>query len=270
MFLDIPNELILQVAENLSLSDLDHLLQTNRFLERLLSPILLKRAITALVTVKRRSVLHWAAVHDRGPLMKLLLERGARASIDTVDDNGMTALHSAAIRGHKTPVKLLLENGANIEIESKLGWTPLLLAAITGNSTVTRLLLERGASVQIISRTFSNKNALHYAVALGHISVVDVLIEMGCDPGALDWYGVDATQIAAEFGQEMMAKRLLDLGGFCKNPYVDSSICLLSVSAIRFHIYLCQSSLIFDKDFCKACSTLTEYSVSSPAFAGFI
>lgn len=97
-------------------------------------PVLLKRELTILVTVK-----YWALVHNRNSLMKLLLEWGAWVSIDKVDNNGMTALHSAAIRGYEMSVKLLLENGANTKIESHLGWTPLLLAEITGSYKVTTI-----------------------------------------------------------------------------------------------------------------------------------
>lgn len=193
----MPKELILHVAESLSSRDLSRLLRVNHFLQELLSPVLLKRAVTTLVGPKRRRILHWASSHNRSPLVALLLERGV--SVDTEDENRMTALHPAVIQGYETPVKLLLDNGVNPEAESGIGWTPLLLAAITGNSTITRLLLEKGVNIELTPGGYSDQNALHHAAAFGHLDVVNVLIEMGCKTGVLDLYAINAVQISALF-----------------------------------------------------------------------
>lgn len=93
----MPNELILHIAENLSSGDLSRLLRVNHFLQELLSPVLLKHAVTTFVGPKRRRILHLASSHSRGSLMSLLLEQGV--SVDTEDENRMTALHPAVIQG---------------------------------------------------------------------------------------------------------------------------------------------------------------------------
>lgn len=118
-----------------------------------------------------------------------------------VDVTESTALHSAVIRGYEMPVKLLLKNSANTEIKNKLEFTPLMLAVPSHNSALTRLLieLEGGANIESTRRGFMNQTVLHHAAALGHIDVINVLIEMSCNTEAVDTYGMNAAQIAAFF-----------------------------------------------------------------------
>lgn len=208
--LDLPNELVLQIAANLSARDLCRLVCTNRFLARLLSPVIQDRAVSARVGAQRCSILQWAAKHNQLSLITQLLGRGA--SIDKVDDTGMTALFSAVLRGHDSAVQLLLQNGANPNIESKIGWTPLLLAAVSGNAPVTGALLMNGAAVDAVPSGYSSQNAMHHAAAFGHLAVVDVLLAMGCDRGARDLYGVDAVRCAGHFERMDVVRRLLGVG----------------------------------------------------------
>lgn len=120
-FSGIPNEVILQIVESLSLRDISRPFRTNHFLQQLLSPVLLKRLTTPIIRLgkQRRTLVHWAAAHDRGPLMKKLLERGKWINqLDEVDVTGLSAFHSAVIRGYETSVKIPLENSTNPEIRN--------------------------------------------------------------------------------------------------------------------------------------------------------
>lgn len=248
-FLDMPNELILQVAKNLSIRDLSRLLRTNHFLAELLSPALIARAVKTRRQVNGRSVLHWASAHNRLPLLTLLLDQ--RASVNTADCEGMTPLHSAVIHGYDAVVRLLLRNGGDANAQSYLGWTPLLLAAITGNPTVTKLLVENGAKIDWAPSGYNYQNALHHAAALGYMDVIEVLLEMGCDRVANDFYGMDAAQIAALFGQKSVVDRLLELGGFGIIPHeVDLTVmrCGPSVAAIGYHMRLFSTCLARELD----------------------
>lgn len=42
--------------------------------------------------------------------------------------------------------------------------------------------------------------AMHHAAVLGNMVVVGVLIEIGCNTKAVDWYGMGAVQINMLFG----------------------------------------------------------------------
>lgn len=256
-FSDIPNEIILQIVESLSLRDINRLFRTNHFFQQLLSPVLLKRLTTPIIRLgkQRRTLLHWAAAHDRGPLMKKLLERGKWINqLDEVDVTGLSALHSAVIRGYETPVKLLLENGANPEIRNNRSFTPLMFAAHSGNSTMTRLLIEGGANIESMCES---STALHHAAAMGHIDVVNILVEMGCNTGTVENDGMDAVQIAAFFGQDEVVKRLSPGGSgadVVPGPDItNSDVNLSRLFCIQLNFCLYESSLSFDKDYCLDC-----------------
>lgn len=218
-FLDMPNELILQIAGYLGLEDTACLLQANRFLSELLSTVLFQLALAPNLSLGRfkRSVLHWAAVHNRDSLMTLLLERGV--SVNAVDKGGMTALHSAVVTGNEAGVKLLLEHGADPEICNKYWLTPLLSAVILGNFTITRMLLDGGANMESRGHKNGFKNALQYAAGFGNMAVVEMLISKGCNMGSVDWLGLNATQGAAASGHKEVVDWLLALGG--TNPGFD-------------------------------------------------
>ena len=69
----------------------------------------------------------WAAFCGNEPLLRSLLQRGAR--LDEADSSGYTPLMWAAKRGHESIVRLLLEKGANTEARNKSGQTAYDLAA---------------------------------------------------------------------------------------------------------------------------------------------
>ena len=70
---------------------------------------------------QRRSALHWAVVHRREVLLKVLLECCARtrAPLDGYDNNGRTALHLAVETDFEAGVRLLLQFGANIHHKAR-------------------------------------------------------------------------------------------------------------------------------------------------------
>ena len=91
--------------------------------------------------------LHMAVAHDNKPAVVALLSRGA--SVATKDGNGNTALHYAA-RLQKVQygiLNMLLKHGASIDAVNNSGLTPLLLAFRKGNKPAVFALLEGGASL---------------------------------------------------------------------------------------------------------------------------
>lgn len=63
-----------------------------------------------------RSALHWAILHRREVLLKMMLNScvGERASIDGYDSAGRTPLHIAVEMGFEAGVQILLQFGANL------------------------------------------------------------------------------------------------------------------------------------------------------------
>lgn len=80
-------------------------------------------ALLSCVDHLHRSAIHWAVVHQRSSLLKLLLSHGqgeeqtpVRTVIDGYDLNGQTPLHLAIDQDFEDGVRLLLEYGANMNL----------------------------------------------------------------------------------------------------------------------------------------------------------
>lgn len=93
-----------------------------------------------------RTALGWAAFHGNEPLVKLLLERGARTDKPAILG---TALTQAGWAGHAGVARLLLDAGAPVDQRDLLAnYTPLHWAASSEhlNPALTELLLARHAA----------------------------------------------------------------------------------------------------------------------------
>jgi ankyrin repeat protein len=130
--------------------------------------------------------LHWATWSNQEPLVKLLLQRGAKASAQ--QRNGETPLHFAAVNGREQIVRALLKHGAEPNAKDARSETPLHRAVRPGNTEVVRLLLEAGATVECRDR-FQRRTPLHLAAAAGDAALVELLICHKADPRAKDSEG---------------------------------------------------------------------------------
>ncbi|CUS13045.1 unnamed protein product [Tuber aestivum] len=164
---DFPNEILLEVTEHLCPGDLNSLLRTSHFYERLLTPRIHR---LALEEKDGLTALQWAAVKGHEPLARLLLQKGVNINASR---NGWTALHRAVRHGFEGIVALLLEQGADASIKGTAGMTALHWAAFLGNEKVVRRLLEMG--VGISTEDNFGKTAAYYATLRGNIAVVKLL-----------------------------------------------------------------------------------------------
>ncbi|KAA0162207.1 hypothetical protein FNF28_04810 [Cafeteria roenbergensis] len=87
-----------------------------------------------------------AALSERLPLMRLLLEHGA--DLEAKDQSGQTALIMSAANGKADVTALLLEHGADLEAKDQSGQTALIMSAANGKADVMALLLEHGADLE--------------------------------------------------------------------------------------------------------------------------
>jgi len=121
------------------------------------------------------------------PVVRLLLERGARPNVRTHDD---TPLHAAAVRGHVEIVKLLLEWGANVN--ARIGFGPgedaLRGALVRGQADAVAVLYAEGAAIR--------PSDLCVAVSDGREPMVNLLMNIGLDPKSIDCRGQSAFDIA--------------------------------------------------------------------------
>lgn len=210
--LSLPNELLLQIAENLNAAHTYTFLRTNRRICSLLAPLLLnfalredRHCVTALyLAATNRNVKMIRLLLEKGTniritdrdeirrgvttdnvdkLLKLLLEQGPHSIIQDRSRGG-TALHWAADYGHESMARLLLERGMTITAEDPFGRTALQWAAAEGQNRVVKLLLESGVDVN--GKDYDYVTALHRAVEYGCDDVVQLLLEKGANIDAQD------------------------------------------------------------------------------------
>jgi len=133
--------------------------------------------------------------------MESLLSAGV--SPDLADENGHAPLYYAAAFDHTQTVELLLSHHADPNthvgmqfIEPPAPATALQYAAELGDRRVASLLLEAGARIDGPGPT--GRTALHYA--LGHLDVLQMLLEKGANAHARDRDGSSALDEAVWYG----------------------------------------------------------------------
>eukprot|EP01132_Coremiostelium_polycephalum_P000568 gene568-713_t len=153
------------------------------------------------------------------PLAKQLITAGIK--VNAVDQTGKTALHHAVVIGDEQMIIYCLKQGAHKNAPDQQGNTPLHLACQQGNDRIIRLLIVAGADKTIenaagllpihllvthqspkltpqllaslglagLERTTHLNFALHRAVLIGDITLVQQLITLGANVHATDLLG---------------------------------------------------------------------------------
>ena len=122
-----------------------------------------------------RTPLHWAVWRGSRPTLELLQKR--KATVNSPDNDGMTALHLACAGGHSSIVQLLIKDfGADTKAAASDGALPLHLACAGGHDSTTRLLIEKFAA-DMNGKTNDGATPLHLACAGSHDSTIKLLIK---------------------------------------------------------------------------------------------
>lgn len=139
----------------------------------------------ALVSTKKQTPLHGAALSENEIILEALIDHGAE--MNPVDVNGWTPLHMAADSGHKPLVDILLRHDAEIRPDHD-GWTPLYVAVREGYFPIVEQLVEEPAVTFDVEDIISG-TALHLAVLSARADIISLLLSKGADPLQLDIYG---------------------------------------------------------------------------------
>lgn len=139
----------------------------------------------------------------RGPVIGLLLRRGARA--DNLDK-----ILIAASSDHHVVVELLLDYGADVEARDRPNNSPLSYAAENGSCRMVKLLLGRGADVNGRAGRFGT--ALQTASHRGSLNIVEHLLDRGADVNAQGGFYGNALQAACWWRHTMVVQLLLEAG----------------------------------------------------------
>lgn len=177
----------------------------------------------------------FAAARGQTEVVKLLIEKGAKAEASGCDVKGDVLL-TAAMNGKVDTVRWALDQGTDINIQNGNGCTALILSAYKGHSACVSLLLSRGADA---ARTDNaGKNAYQYAWERGDIGMADAIVNAGNAQTALALKGLSFEQllIADEqrfcfFGgwtDSLIEAKNSQLPGFIARSTVEQRIALLN------------------------------------------
>lgn len=140
---NLPNELLLLIAENLSVKDLFHLLSTDHHLSSLLTP---RFHALALEDVGALTALQWAAARGHASLAELVISQGVELNQCDKGQFDKTPLHTAVVNENPNVIRVLVKHGAQINSTSRFLQTPLHYA-VSGSLAVVRVLIELGADM---------------------------------------------------------------------------------------------------------------------------
>jgi uncharacterized protein len=135
------------------------------------------RSLVSAVSEDGWTPLHLAAFFGKEEAARLLLNKGAQIGARSTNSMRNTALHAAAAGKHAALVKLLLERGAKADSRQHGGWTPLHAAAQSGDVEMARTLVEGGADVS--ARAENQQRPIDLALTGGHQAMVEFLEALG-------------------------------------------------------------------------------------------
>lgn len=165
-----------------------------------LGPAKLSQSEALLLAVKRQDT---EACRQR--LKKLL-----GPSVNTRDADGNSLLHWSAAGGKGPLLKLLLERGADHTAANRRGESPLHWAAQMGQSYAVAILMAKGCDAGAGDQ--DGNNALHFASRFGHRELVESFVSAGVDPNLRNMAGCTALHLAAEAGFDDVVDQLLEDG----------------------------------------------------------
>ena len=195
--LDFPNELLLMVAENLSIGDLSKFRSTSQRLCLVLTPPYKQLCLEDIGTM---TALQWAAVRGHVELIELAISKGAE-----IDKPLGGILDKTAPRMSDRPSSVCqLANRTSVSAR-----TPLYLAASSGKVGAVKVLLKLGARMKCFG---VRDTPAHLSASKGDVDCMRAFIGAGFN---INTRGCEDDTILhqAMYGGVEMAKYLLEHAG---------------------------------------------------------
>ncbi len=106
-------------------------------------------------------------------------DHAMKAALDAIPDCGAGFLFLISVFGLTGLLRVVFEHVADLDVNQKTiqGHTPVYLAAALGHSTIVSVLVDHGAIINIECGRYGSP--LHAACFAGHLEVVDNLLKLG-------------------------------------------------------------------------------------------
>ncbi|XP_050406194.1 serine/threonine-protein phosphatase 6 regulatory ankyrin repeat subunit B [Patella vulgata] len=171
----------------------------------------------------KASPLHYAAqvvepdgtqetCEDGTDVLRMLLQHDS--AVNAKDDDGRTPVLWAASAGNTEACIILIEAGADVNIVDKHGLTAVHCAASRGHTAILHCLIKEH-KVKVDSVDRNHCTALFYAITLGNMECMKLLIELGANLSHLDTRGRTPAHCAAGKGStealDLLHARNVDL-----------------------------------------------------------
>ncbi|XP_045152497.1 inversin isoform X2 [Echinops telfairi] len=177
--------------------------------------LLARRANWMRKDLEEMTPLHLTTRHKSPKCLALLLKFMAPGEVDTQDKNKQTALHWSAYYNNPEHVKLLIKHDSNIGIPDVEGKIPLHWAANHRDPSAVhtvRCILDAAPTESLLNwQDYEGRTPLHFAVADGNVTVVDVLTSYeSCNITSYDNLFRTPLHWAALLGHAQIAHLLLE------------------------------------------------------------
>ena len=189
-FLDLPNEIIIDIVGYLEQGDIYSVLRVNQRLHFLFSEYLLRYN----VRYQKGRALTWAATEGHISIARKLVHFGAdvdrQINLRSSKLARPTLLHIAAARNNLAMVKLLFEIGARPDGRDDLGRAPLFWGLTMMNEQIIHEISWRIRNLsEFIIDLHQKLTPLHGASRFGLTSLIRYYVEEGMDVNAQDKNG---------------------------------------------------------------------------------
>ena len=170
--------------------------------------LLEKAADPSLQDYKGWNLLHHSSQGDNPFIIELMVRHVP--SIDSRNNEGVTALMNAAGYGKLQAVQCLLDKGADPSLQNIKGWNLLHSASQGGNPDIIELMLSHVPSID--SRKNGGATALMIAAGNGKLQAVNYLLKKGADPSLVGKSGQSSLHCASRGGNTAVIEKILSYG----------------------------------------------------------
>lgn len=156
-----------------------------------------------------------AVLSGESKVIDEFIERYTPKALDTpIPPHGKTALCLAIQKGKTDIARKLILNGAELGLKDEYGQTPLILSCREGNLGIVNEIIKRDSSSLLIdSCDMDGRSALHYAVRIRSMEIVQALIAKGAKCDLQDINRQTPLMLACEMGRIDLVTELIAKGG---------------------------------------------------------